>query len=98
LVQSVARHGINFARSKSCVGQNALFCCNYFIWHLSDFFTGNVSLSDCSFTNFCATHRSVFEVNNAISLYEALLVREGWLTVDNFSRSEVDTITSALSI
>jgi hypothetical protein len=36
-------------------------------------------------------------MNNAISLYEALLVREGWLTVENFSRSEVDAIIAALS-
>jgi hypothetical protein len=59
------------------------------MWHLSDFLTGNVSLSDYSFTNFCPTHRSVFEMSNAISLYEALLVREGWLTVENFRRSEL---------
>jgi hypothetical protein len=31
-------------------------------------------------------------VGNAISLYEALLVREGWLTGEKFSRSEVDGI------
>jgi hypothetical protein len=52
LVQSFPRHGINFARHKTCVGRNALFCCNYFIWNLPDFSTGNVLLRNYSFTNF----------------------------------------------
>jgi hypothetical protein len=98
LVQSVnARLGINVARYKTCVGRNALFCCNYLLRNSSDILTGNVSLSNYCFTNFCATHRSSFEVSNAISLYEVLLVREGWLTVENFSRGEFDTIIAAFS-
>jgi hypothetical protein len=54
-------------------------------------------MSNYSFTNFCSTYRSVYEVINAISLCEALLVREGCIPVENFSLSEVNAIIAALS-
>jgi hypothetical protein len=36
-------------------------------------------------------------VSNAISLYEALLVREGCLAIENIGQSEVEAIIAALS-
>jgi hypothetical protein len=97
LVQSVVRYAINFAHFKSRVAPNAYFCCNYSTWQLPDCLTGKVSLSNHSFTNFCSTYRSVFEVGKIISPYEVLLIREGCLAVENLSRSEVDASVAALS-
>jgi len=52
LVRSVAWHGINIARYNSCIGSNALFCCNYFEWLPSDFVIGNIDFSKDFFCKF----------------------------------------------
>ena len=98
LVKAVAKHGVDIARYNSCVGRNVLFCCKYFNWRLSDFLEGNVSLNYNCFRDFCISKLSSSELNNANSLYEALLVRNGDLFVENFNRDEVDSIIVALSI
>ena len=98
LVKAVAKHGVDIARYNSCVGRNVLFCCKYFNWRLSDFLEGNVSLNYNCFHDFCISKLSSSELNNANSLYEALLVRNGDLFVENFNRDEVDSIIVALSI
>ena len=75
LVQFVARHAITIARYNSCIGRNMLFCSNYFNWQLNDFMNGIVPLSRYSFLSFCSSLLTNYEVSNASSLFEALLVR-----------------------
>ncbi len=97
LVKSVARHGVDVARYSSCVGRNVLFCCKYFNWRLSDFLGGHVSLNYTCFRKVCISKFSSSELNIANSLYEALLVNNGDLFIDNFNRDEVDSIIVAMS-
>ncbi len=97
LVKSVARHGVDVARYNSCVGRNVLFCCKYFNWRLSDFLGGHVSLNYTCFRKVCISEFSSSELNIANSLYEALLVNNGDLFIDNFNRDEVDSIIVAMS-
>jgi hypothetical protein len=97
LVKYVTRHAIDIARYNSNVGKNALFCCNYFKWQLYDFVNGSVSLNRNSFLTFCLNRLSGCEVDNAGSLYEALLVREGNLFVESFTRDDIELIIDAMS-
>ena len=96
-VKFVTNHGINIARYNSFVGRNLLFCCDYFNWHLREFLFGNVPLGKVSFDTFCLSLCSDSEINNAGSLYEALLVREGGLFVEDLSYKELDAIINAMS-
>ena len=97
LVKLVARYGVDVARYNSCVGRNVLFSCKYFNWSLSDFLGGNVSLNFTCFRKLCISKFSNSELNIANSLYEALLVNNGDLFIDNFNRDEVDSIIVAMS-
>jgi hypothetical protein len=97
LVKYVTRHAINIARYNSNVGKNALFCSNYFKWQLYDFLNGSIALNRNSFLTFCLGRLSDYEVDNAGSLYEVLLVREGNLFVESFSRDEIELIIVAMS-
>ena len=97
LVKFVTKYGISIARYNSFVGRNVLFCCNYFDWHLREFLSGDVSLNKYSFDKFCLNLCSDCEINNAGSLYEALLVREGGLFVEDFSYEELDAIINVMS-
>jgi len=71
--------------------------CKYFNWRLSDFLGGNVSLNYTCFRKFCISNFSSSELNIANSLYEALLVNNDDLFIDNFNRDEVDSIIVAMS-
>ena len=48
LVRSITRHGIA-ARYESVIGRNALVCCKWFDWPLTDFIHGTLSLSNTYF-------------------------------------------------
>lgn len=76
---------------------NVVFCCNYINWQWHDFLIGNISLNYVNYSSFCLNLCSGVELCNAGSLYEALLVREGVLVVDDFSKMEVDAVVSAIS-
>ena len=97
LVRAVAWHGVDIARYDSCIGQNLLFCCNYFKWKLSDFIDGNIVLDNDNFSSFCFSQNSDFEISSAISLFEVLLVREGVFKLENFTRTELDNIIAVMS-
>jgi len=92
LVRNVALYGVQHARQKSCIGRNMLFCCDYFDWHISDFLQGNISLESKYFITFYLNQLSQSELDSAVSLYEILQIREGDLTIADFTFSEINDI------
>jgi len=52
LVQSLARHGVVYAKYNSFIGRNALFSCNYFCWSVNDFILNNVNRSNAFLNSF----------------------------------------------
>ena len=74
-----------------------LFCCDYFDWHITDFLPGNISYVslECKyFITFYLNQLSKSELDSAVSLYEVLQLREGWvdLTIADFTFSEISDI------
>ena len=101
LVRFVTWHGMAIARYKSCVGSNALFCCNYFNWRSDEFLLGNIDLRNDFFVQFSDSSLSFADFNTACSLLEVLYIREGFLFVEDervrFSRKDLDIIIKTLS-
>ena len=101
LVRSVAWHGINIARYNSCIGSNALFCCNYFEWLPSDFVIGNIDFSKDFFVNFSDKQVSIEQFSTTGFLFELLCVREDLFFIEdrnvNLSRAELNCIIEVLA-
>lgn len=97
LVRNVALYGVQHARQKSCIGRNMLFCCDYFDWHITDFLQGNISLEYKYFIALYLNQLSQSELNSAVSLYEILQIREGDLTIADFTFSEINDIVKLVA-
>ena len=101
LVRSIAWYGIAFARYNSCIGSNALFCCNFFKWLPSDFMLGNINMHKDFFVHFSDKQLSVEDINTARSLFEVLCIREGIFVIEdenvNLTRKEFDDIIQAIA-
>ena len=46
LVRSIVRYSLTVARYNSCIGSNALFCCDRYKWSLDDLLRSNINLSN----------------------------------------------------
>ena len=74
-----------------------LHCCDYFDWRLTDFLLGNISLEYKFFVTFYFNQLSQSELDSAISLYEVLQIREGDLTIADFTFSEINDIVKLVA-
>jgi hypothetical protein len=101
LVRFVSWHGLAIARYKSCIGSNALFCCNYFNWRSDEFLLGNIDLRNEFFVEFSDKSLSFVEFSNATSLFELLCIREGFMVLEEermrFDRKDLDILIKSLS-
>jgi hypothetical protein len=101
LVSSIAWHGIINGKYNSCIGSNALFCCNYFNWLPSDFIIGNVDRQNAFFVSFCDKQLSIEQFNIANSLFEVLCIREGFSFIEDIkvslSQKEINDIIKAIA-
>jgi hypothetical protein len=97
LVRSIAWYGIDVGRQNSCVGRNALFCCNRFNWSVSDFLCGKVILHNSFFSDLSRSKITNTEKCTALSLMEAICIREGAFELPLLSSSEVGAIISLLA-
>ena len=74
-----------------------LFCCDYFDWRITDFLLGNISLECKYFIAFYLNQLSQSELDSAVSLYEVLQLREGDLTIADFTFSEINDIVKLVA-
>ena len=74
-----------------------LLCCDYFDWHLTDFLLGNLSLECKYFTAFYFSQLSQSELDSAVSLYEVLQIRDGNLTIADFTYDEINDIVKLVA-
>ena len=101
LVRFVSWHGVAIARYRSCLGCNALFCCNYFNWRSDKFLLGNIDFSNNFVVEFSDELLSGGDFNIACSLFEMLCIREGFLFIDDervrFDKKDLDIIIKSIS-
>jgi len=84
LVRFVSLHGVLYGRFNSILGKNVLFCCKRYNWFFEDFVLGLVDLKNVNFRNFCLSKLEFNQLNDAFSLLELLMLREGYLLLSDF--------------
>ena len=84
LVCFVSLHGVLYGRFNSILGKNVLFCCKRYNWFFEDFVLGLVDLKNVNFRNFCLSKLEFNQLNDAFSLLELLMLREGYLLLSDF--------------
>jgi hypothetical protein len=102
LVQFVAWHGVFHAKYNSCLGKNALLCCQKFGWSAVDFALCTVDLSNNFFEQHFASGLAPDTVNSIAVLSELICLRENYcifLPDQNFmSRKDIDSLISFVSV
>ena len=99
LVRFVSLHGVMYGRFNSILGKNVLFCCKRYNWFFDDFVLGLVDLRSVNFRNFCMSKLEFSQLNDAFSLLELLMLREGYMSLSGFlSKDYINLMISCLSI
>lgn len=75
LIRFVVRHGILFARTRSVIGLNLIFCSRRYSFRIDDFIDGNIS--NTTVVNYCIKSVSDNTVNTGLFLLEAVALRNG---------------------
>src|SRR5258706_15390528 len=100
VVRTIARHGL-LARFNSCIGKNALLCCQRFGWSVTDLRDGNVPLYRSFFKEHAIALLSEQQLYSAVVLLDALQIRDGYsvFVAEDFflSRSEIEYIINFVS-
>ena len=88
-----------YGRFSSILGKNVLFCCKRFNWFLDDFVLGLVDLGTANFRNFCTSKLEFSQLNDAFSVLELLMLREGFMSVGGFmSKDDIIFMISCVSV
>ena len=99
LVRFVSLHGVMHGRFSSILGKNVLFCCKRYNWLFDDFVQGSVDLRTVNFRNFCTSNLEFSQLNDAFSLLELLMLREGFISPGGFvSKDDINLMISCVSI
>jgi len=99
LVRYVALHGVVHERFNSIIGKNVSFCCKRYNWFFDDFVRGSVDLRTDNFRNFCLRKMEFSQLNDAFSLLELLMLREGHMSLNGFmSVNDINLLISCVSV
>ena len=70
-----------------------------FNWFFDDFVQGLVDLKSDNFRNFCTNKLEFSQLNDAFSLLELLMLREGYLSFSAFmSKDDINLMISFVSV
>ena len=97
LVQSVAWHSVVFGKFSSPLGSNAMLCCLRYGWSLDLFVLNLVPLSNSFFKLWYRHSLPDTEIYTAMSLLELIFVREGQFTLPGFTKSQINSLITALA-
>ena len=89
------RHGILFARTRSVIGSNVLFCSERYGFGINDLINGSVT--NATFVNYCMNSVSDFTVNTGLFLLEALALRNGSFSLSNNITLNKDDINDIIT-
>jgi len=68
-------------------------------WFFEDFVHGLVDLKSVNFRNFCMNKLEFSQLNDAFSLLELLMLREGYMSLSSFlSKDDINSMISFVSI
>jgi len=98
LLRSITRHGIA-DRYDSVIGRNALVCCKWFDWSLTDFIHGTLTLSNTYFRLHFLNKITDAQRQSELFVHELLDLREHSSILTNgmtLLRSEIDSLIASV--
>jgi hypothetical protein len=88
-----------YGRFNSILGKNVFFCCRRYNWFFDDFVQGLVYLKSDNFRNVCTNKSEFSQLNDAFSLLELLMLREGYVSLSGFmSNDDTNLMISFVSV
>ena len=86
-------------RFNSIISKNVLFCRKRYNWFFDDFVRGSVDFRTDNFRNFCLRKLEFSQLNDAFSLLELLMLREGHMSLNGFmSVNDINLLISCVSV
>lgn len=98
LIKFIMRHGILFARTRSMIGSNVIFCSKRFNFRISDLMDGMVN--SAVFTSVWRNGVSDNIINTSMFLLEAIALRSGSFALggnEPFTKQEINAIIGHLA-
>ena len=90
LIRFIIRHGVSFARTRSVIGSNVIFCSSRYNFRINDFINGNVN--SATFWRFHMNGVSEATARTGLFLLEAIALRNGSFALSDCATLSKDDI------